>query len=105
MIRHISIFTFLDTPEKQENIEAVRAFLEKIPDIYPAIRNCEVAVPAGPVPSLPDDSPVMFGDLIQILDYETPEDAAGYPASKAHTDLTELSAPMLKKVTAIDYIV
>ena len=54
-------------------------------------------------PALPDDAPVMFGDLVQIADYDTPEDAAAYPPSKTHMDLVEFSTPMLKKVTAIDF--
>ena len=45
----------------------------------------------------------MFGDLIQVVDFDSAEDAAGYPASKAHMDLVEFSTPMLKKVTAIDF--
>ena len=37
--------------------------------------------------------------------FDTLEDANGYPASEAHTKLAEFSTPMLKKVTAIDYVV
>ena len=103
MIRHISIFTFRDTPDKQENIQTIRAYLEQVPALYPAIRNSVVAVPAVPTDPLPDDAPVMFGDLIQIADYDTLEDANGYPPSRAHMDLVALSTPMLKKVTAMDF--
>ena len=103
MIRHISIFTFKDNPEKQQNIETVKAYLETIPDLYPVMKAQLIGVPAAPTPVLPDDAPVMFGDLIQVADFETPADAAGYPASDAHTRLAEFSTPMLKKVTAMDY--
>lgn len=103
MIRHISIFTFQDTPDKQKNIETVKAYLETIPNLYPAIRHQTIACPAVNTPSLPDNAPVMFGDLIQLADFGTLEDANGYPASEAHTKLSEFSTPMLKKVTAIDY--
>ena len=103
MIRHISVFTFQDTPDKQKNIEAVKSYLETVPALYPAIKAQIIGIPAAPAPSLPDDAPVMFGDLIQVADFDTPEDAAGYPASEAHTTLAEFSSPMLKKVTAIDY--
>lgn len=107
MIRHISIFTFLDQPtngkSKEENIAAVRAYLEKVPQLYPAMKHSQVGVTLGGTPDLPDDAPVMFGDLIQIADYDTVEDANGYPPSKAHMDLVEFSTPMLKKVTAIDF--
>ncbi len=103
MIRHISIFTFLDTPEKQQNIETIRGYLEKVPEMYPAVKNTVVAVSAAPTEPLPNEAPVMFGDLIQIADFDTPEDAGGYAPSKAHQDLVALSTPMLKKVTAIDF--
>lgn len=103
MIRHISIFTFRDTPDKQKHIEAVRAYLETIPSLYSAIKHQVVRCPAADVPSLPDNAPVMFGDLIQVADFDTLEAANGYPVSEAHIKLSEFSTPMLKKVTTIDY--
>ena len=107
MIRHISVFTFLDQSAdgktKAENMAEVRAYLEKVPQLYPAMKRQQIGVTAGGTPVLPDDAPVMFGDLVQIADYDTLEDANGYPPSKAHMDLVEFSTPMLKKVTAIDF--
>ena len=103
MIRHISVFTFQETPDKQKNIETVKAYLETVPAQYPVMKAQFIGVPAAPSPVLPDDAPVMFGDLIQVADFDNPEDAAGYPASEAHTKLAEFSTPMLKKVTAMDY--
>lgn len=107
MIRHISVFTFLDAPTngktKAENIETVRAFLEQIPGLYPAMKSQVIGTTLGGTPVLPDDAPVMFGDLVQIADYAAAEDAAGYAASRAHTELVELSSPMMKKVTSIDF--
>lgn len=107
MVRHISVFTFLDEPAngktKAENMETVRAYLETVPELYPAMRCQIIGTTLGGTPALPDDAPVMFGDLIQIADYDNAEDANGYPPSKAHMDLVEFSTPMLKKVTAIDF--
>ena len=107
MIRHISVFTFLDAPangkSKEENIALVRAYLERVPQLYPKIRAQQIGVTLGGTPVLPDDAPVMFGDLVQIADYDNADDANGYPPSRAHMDLVEFSTPMLKKVTAIDF--
>ena len=107
MIRHISVFTFLEQPAngktKEENMKTVRAYLEKVPQLYPAIKSQYIGTTLGGTPVLPDDAPVMFGDLVQVIDYETVEDANGYPPSKAHMDLVEFSSPMMKKVTTIDY--
>ncbi len=103
MIRHISVFTFKDCPEKAQNIETVKEFLDKVPGLYPAVRSQYVRQPAADTPDLPEDAPVMFGDLIQVADFDTVEDAVNYPASQAHVQLAEFSTPMLKKVTVIDY--
>lgn len=108
MYRHISVFTFKDNAangrSKAENIEIVRAYLEKVPGLYPAMKACQigVAIP-GEVPDLPEGACPLFGDLVQIADYETLDDLNGYPPSKAHMDLVALSDPMLEKVTAIDF--
>ena len=107
MIRHISIFTFLDKPAngktKEENIQAVRAYLDTIPQLYPAVRRQVIGSSLGGNPPMPDDAPVMFGDLVQVMDFDTTEDAMGYGPSQAHGGLVELSSPMMKKVTAIDF--
>lgn len=107
MIRHISVFTFLDGPvngrTKAENVEAVRAYLEKLPQLYPAMKRQQIGAAVGGAPVLPDDAPMMFGDLVQIADFDTLEDAGGYAPSKAHMDLVAFADPLLKKVTAIDF--
>ena len=108
MIRHISVFTFSENPKngktKAENIETIRAYLEKVPAMYPAMKASQVGVAIpGEVPDLPEGACPLFGDLVQIADYDTLEDANGYPPSKAHMDLVALSDPMLEKVTAIDF--
>ena len=103
MVRHISVFTFKDGPDKQQNIEAVRTYLEGVPAMYPAIKAQYIGVPAAETPELPEDAPVMFGDLIQVADYEDPEAAARYAETQAHIKLAEFSTCMLKKVTVMDF--
>lgn len=103
MIRHISIFKFKNLPERDANIVRVRAYLETMPSHCPLIKNQVIAVPAVSTPEVPDDAPMMFGDLVQICDFENAVDAGAYPASTAHIQLTEFSASMIQKVTAIDY--
>ena len=107
MIRHISVFTFRkvgpDGSLRADNLQKLRDYLADFPARYPAIRRQQLAVPAFPTPDLPEEAPVLFGDLIQILDFDTVEDAAGYPDSEAHTSLGPIFTPLLRKVTAIDY--
>lgn len=104
MIRHISVFTFKDTEDKPKNIETVKAYLDTVPSLYPAIKRQIVGSQVAETPNLPEDAPVMFGDLIQVADFDTLEAANGYPASDAHVNLAEFSTPMLKKVTVIDFV-
>lgn len=107
MVRHISLFCFKEHPENgrtmEENIAEVRAYLETVGEKEPAVVHNQVGVTLGGVPVLPDDAPVMFSQLAQVLDFATPEDAAAYPPSKTHMDLVEFSSPYLKKVIPIDY--
>ena len=103
MIRHISIFKFRNIPERDDNIAQIRAYLEAMPSHCPIIKNQVIAVPAVSTPEVPEDAPMMFGDLVQICDFENAADAGAYPASAAHIQLTKLSASMMQKVTAIDY--
>ena len=103
MVRHISIFKFKNLPEKEENILRVRAYLEAMPSRCPLIKKQIIAVPAVPTPTVPEDAPLMFGDLVQICDFENTADAGTYPTTTAHIQLTELSNSMVQKVTAIDY--
>ncbi len=104
MIHHISVFSFQDGPDKQKNIEAVKAYLERVPSQYPALKNQRIGSKAGETPDLPLDAPVLFGDLVQVADFDTAEEANGYPASEVHAKLAEFSTPLLKKVTVIDYV-
>ncbi len=103
MIRHVSIFSLRDVPEKRENLAELQALLEQVPGLYPPARRQRLYRPAAPAPALPEDAPILFGDLIQIVDFETSADAEGYPDSEAHRMLAERSGPALKKVTAMDY--
>ena len=108
MYRHISVFTFSEKPKngrtKVENMETIRTYLENVPSLYPAMKASQVGVAIpGEVPDLPEGACPIFGDLVQIADYDTLEDLNGYPPSKAHMDLVALSDPMLEKVTAIDF--
>ncbi|MBP1736835.1 MAG: Stress responsive Barrel Domain [Oscillospiraceae bacterium] len=107
MVRHISLFCFQEHPENgktlEENIADMKAFLLKIPEMEPTILHGEVGHAFDSARFTPDDAPVMFGQLVQIIDFATWEDAAAYVPSKAHTELAQFSAPFLKKVIAIDY--
>lgn len=103
MVRHISVFVFRDVPEKGQNIQQVRDFLETLPAICPLVKNQVIAEPAASTPILPEDAPTMFGDLVQICDFDSVADAGAYPATEGHIQLAHLATPLLQKVTVIDY--
>jgi type IV secretory pathway VirB2 component (pilin) len=54
-------------------------------------------------PELPDEAPVLFTQVVQMIDFLTPEAAEAYPKSAAHQALVEFSQGMVKKVVAIDF--
>ena len=107
MIRHISMFQMEPKPGNgktvEENVKDLVAFLEKLPEQEPSIAGCRVASYAGQQPDVPEEAPVMFTQVVQMIDFAKPEAAAAYPASRAHQSLTEFSAGIVKKVSAIDF--
>jgi hypothetical protein len=107
MIRHISQFRMEPQPTGgktlEENIAALEAFLNALPEQEKSIVGCHVAHSVTQAPELPDEAPVMFTQVVQMIDFLTPEDAAAYPASAAHQALVEFSQGMVKKVVAIDF--
>lgn len=107
MYRHISIFKLMDQPTngktKEENLTAIRAYLETIPEMLPTVAASTVGVNFTLMPPMPDDAPVMFGDLVQIIDFATREDCDAYAPSAAHGGLVALSDGAMKKVVGIDF--
>lgn len=104
MVRHISIFTFQDVPDKPLHIQQIRGVLETLPAVCSTVKTQTVAVSALPVPTPPEDAPELFGDLVQVCEFDSPEDAAAYPHTEGHQRLVRLAAPVLRKVTVIDYL-
>ena len=106
MIRHISLFRFLRNPENgktmEENIQATKEYLEKLPELNEAIVACQVGLSAGG-PDFGIDGPAFFCDIAQVIDFSDPKAAMEYPMSLAHTSLVEFTMGMMEKVVAIDY--
>lgn len=98
MIRHISVFTL----EDKKNLSLLKSLLEETAKNCPLIKHSQIGenIAAPPEKDLkgPD-----FGDLVQIIDFETLEDANAYPTSEAHRYLF-CNSPKMKKVTAIDFL-
>lgn len=97
MIRHISVFTL----EDKKDLPLLKSLLEETAKNCPLIKHSQIGenIAAPPKDDLkgPD-----FGDLVQIIDFETLEDANAYPTSGAHRYLF-CNSPKMKKVTAIDF--
>ena len=106
MIRHISLFRMMRKPENgktmEENIQAVKAYLEKLPEMNEAIVGNQVGVSAGG-PDFGMDGPAFFTDVAQVIDFADPKAAMEYPMSQAHVSLVEFTKGMVEKVVAIDY--
>ena len=107
MIRHISMFQMESKPANgktvAENTQALVEFLNALPAREPSIVGNRVAPYVGQQPELPEEDPVMFHQVVQMIDFAKPEDAAAYPESQAHQSLMVFSQGMVKKVSAIDF--
>ena len=107
MIRHISMFQMEAQPANgktaAENTRALVDFLNALPAQEPSIVGNRVATYVGQQPELPEEAPVMFTQVVQMIDFAKPEDAAAYPVSQAHQSLMAFSQGMVKKVSAIDF--
>ena len=107
MIRHISMFQMEPQPANgktvEENQRLLVEFLEELPEQEPSIVGCRIAPYAGQQPEVPEEAPVMFHQVVQMIDFAKPEDAAAYPASQAHQSLMAFTQGMVKKVAAIDF--
>ena len=102
MIRHISVFSLVACPEKEENLQILRTCLERISKEYPAIQRQQLGTSLLPVPPESEGS-VLFGDFVQICDFADPEAARAYPASEAHARLMADTGFMIRTVTVIDF--
>ena len=97
MIRHISIFTL----EDKSQIPEFLTLLEATADSCPLITACQVGTHLYPSTNTNQPGPD-FGDVVQIIDFQTAQDAADYPTSQAHQRLIK-EGPVMAKVTAIDF--
>lgn len=101
MIRHISLFRLLPDctdADRQRLIDA----LETVGETCPLVSRSEVGSSEAPLHLSIPDGPV-FGDVVQILDFDTKEDLDAYPGSEAHLLLREKTDRLIEQVFAMDY--
>lgn len=96
MYRHISIFTLKDNNKMNHLI----SLLNEVGDNCKLIVRSQVGTNITKV--LQEGQGPDFGDIIQMIDFETQEDLKAYPASKEHLELLH-NGPEMIKVTAIDF--
>ena len=105
MIKHISMFSFKDNAggkTKDKNVNEIRQLLLDLPSQIPFILTNEVGAQIKNAPEPGADAPPVY-DLVQIITFEAPENAAAYPAHPAHLDLVRRSDAMTDKMAMIDY--
>lgn len=97
MIRHISVFTL----EDKKDLPLLKSLLEETGKNCSLIRHSQIGENIAAPPKEGLEGPD-FGDLVQVIDFDTPEDAKAYPTSETHIHLFH-NSPKMKKVTAIDF--
>lgn len=93
MYRHISIFTLKDKNETERFVSMLKEVGNN-----PTVINNEI----GTNVTKTDGEGPAFGDIVQVIDFETKEALDAYPASKEHMKLLQ-EGPVMEKVSAIDY--
>lgn len=105
MIRHITIFTIADEA-KPEGVARMKAALDKAAASFDAVREAQSGTMLPPVegaPEPPAGAGPAWGDVVQILTFDTREDADAYPASPAHDQLLVETEGLVAGATAIDF--
>ena len=97
MIRHVSVFTLKD----KNKIDDFIVLLNGVGQTCPLIVNSQVGKNIAHLPPEGLEGPD-FGDVIQLIDFQSKEDADLYPQSKEHLKLFH-DGPEMLKVTAIDF--
>lgn len=112
MYRHISIYK-LKAPVTTDDKVRFVGYLEEATASCELVVASEVGVAeqmAGEdaardgvafAPS-PEGAP-LFGDIVQIVDFATRDDADAYPAHSAHRELFAKTSALVDRVFAIDY--
>lgn len=98
-IRHISIFFIKEEMKTKlpELLETLTRCTENVAaEAYMTGVDC-MPRPAERIPGLPE-----FGDVVQIIDFETRVEAEQYPAHPAHQKLMHEIGYAVEKVVAID---
>ena len=103
MMRHVSVFRLKPECRTPEIIAQVEQALRDLPNRVLAITACEIGVKPAAMPAESPDGHVQFYDLIQIIDFATPEDCAAYPATEGHQTFLESTSQYMEQVIAIDY--
>lgn len=96
MIRHVSVFTL----ENKNDIDSFMTLLQEVGKC-PLIIQSQIGQNIAKMPPQELAGPD-FGDVIQIIDFASKDDADAYPSSAEHLKLFH-EGPKMIKVTAIDY--
>ena len=97
MIVHVSLYKLHD-PARAAEMEAL---LGRAAEEEPSIRTSWVGRNVGAPPPM-EEGPA-FGDVGQVITFDTPEEAAAYPAGEGHRRLVEASGGLVAQAWVIDF--
>ena len=104
MIRHMSLFRMSPNPENgstmEENIAALQAYLEKLPEQVPAVTRCRITVNVQTEEQ--DGVETEFTQVCQLLDFVKIESVDEYLESPVYRTLRDYAARMTEKVIDIN---
>ena len=101
MVRHVSIFFLKE--QTQENIEKMLQALRRATDAYPGVVHSTVAQAIAPERALPRGQGPAFGDVVQIIEFDSLRRAEDYPMSPAHLALMQETSELVQNVSVVDF--
>ena len=102
MIRHISIFFLKDGVTKEEKGH-VEIALGELKNELTGIADYRTGTNCLPPPPLGAANAPRFGDLVQVIDFVSREEAKNYPGHSGHRKLLEATSAYMKEVIAVDF--
>lgn len=97
MITHIALYQLKD----KSSLSKIKAHLEALRQC-PLIKENQVKVSC--LADIPENTPVLFADIVHIARFATALDAAAYPRSAAHMRLMRETDADIQQVMTMDFV-
>lgn len=103
MYTHISMFRLRDREKLAVHRNLIREKLLTFPAHIPYIAGYRVLDNCLAQPNVPEGSPLLFCDLIQIVTFRSAGDLAAYPHDPYHMAMVKETDGIMERVCILDF--